>query len=313
VRTTDGRELGPFAYAELIELVLAGHLGGEDQVDFMGTGFVPLREIEDLARYLASREPDTMRIDRPGNPDWFGMLAQEVDEQTGLVVEPGMALALAWIAARSATGMLVAEGTRRRREIYVREGTVLHVSSTEPTAIGEYMVARGMLERADLEVAIAAIPRLHGHITNVLVGLGLVQPQAMSAAIEAQARDQIVNVFTWPEGTLTFYGGAAPGPIDQALALTAGPIVEAGVQACLDDARATTRHAADLDRALVATDAPPPLVAAGWSPIVKRVVELAANRAPLRRLLESLANVATPADAMRAIEVARLVCLVEWA
>jgi len=313
VRTTDGRELGPFVYAELVELVATGQLAPDDHVDFMGTGWVRLCEIADLAGYLALREPDTTRIERPGPPDWYGLVAQEIDPESGVVIEPGIAPALAWIAARRATGLLLVEGARRRREIYLRDGTVLHVASNEPAAIGEYLVARGIIERAELIAAIEALPRFNGHITDVLIGLGYIGPQAMTAALEAQVRDQVVNVFTWNEGTLSFYSAGTPGAIERSLSLAVGPIVEAGVASLLDDARATTHLTAWLDHSVIDAAAPEPLVQASWSPRVQRVLELARQPITLRDLLLNLERMASPAEAARAVEAARLVCLIEWA
>jgi len=314
VKTSDGNLLGPFTYAKLVELVATGRVGGEDFVDFMGTGFVPLVEVDELSRHIAPRSSATKQIQGPGTPDWQGHAAARYDADIGGAIDPGIAEALGWVASRRETGVLLAQCGARRKEIYFVSGKLQHVASSEAgELIGEYLVTRGLLERSDLDFALAVLPRFNGHLGEALTGLGLIEPVRMFQAIQEQGRDKVVDVFTWDDGDLSFYSGATPNKVEFPLELAIGPVVEAGVAAMLDDRMATARYAPWLERKIVASDCPPPLREGGWSQRVERTLALAAEPIVVRNLLRRLAfDGVGPQDAVRAVESARVVNMLVW-
>jgi serine/threonine-protein kinase len=308
VRTTDGQLLGPLTYAKLVELVVTGRIGGDDQVDFMGTGFVPLIDVDELSRHLAPRSTVTKQVSGPGAPDWHGFAAERYDEEVGGAIEPGIATALAYVAGRRATGVLLAQHGVLRKEVYFSGGRVLHVASTDPSElIGEYLVSRGLLERTDLDFALAVLPRFNGRLGEALTGLGVIEPVAMFKALQEQGRHKITEMFKWSDGDLSFYAGAQPGKVEFPLEIPVGPIIESGVAAMLDDLHATARYKPWLDRRMMANEPNAALREASWSPRVEQVVQLASEPIVVRALLKSLTSQgATPHDAVRAVESARL-------
>jgi len=315
VRTTDGQVLGPLSYAKLVELVVTGRLGSDDQVDFMGTGFERLEDIDELARHLAPRSTVTRQLQGPGAPDWHGFAAERYDEDVGGALEPGIATALAYAGSRRATGVLLAQQGSRRKEIYFSGGRVHHVASTEAgEMLGEYLVARGVLERTDLDFALAVLPRFNGRIGEALTGLGVIDPVAMFSAIRDQGRDKIVDVFLWSEGDLSFYRDAAPGKVEFPLDLPIGPVVEAGIAAMLDQRHAVARFKPWLDRRVrLDASASSALVDASWSHHVERVLGLAKQPTRVRTLLEQLGTAGVASlDAMRAVESARVARMIDW-
>lgn len=308
VRTTDGQLLGPLTYAKLVELVVTGHIGGDDQVDFMGTGFVPLVDVDELSRHLAPRSTVTKQVSGPGAPDWHGFAAERYDEEVGGAIEPGIATALAFVAGRRASGVLLAQHGVLRKEVYFSGGKVLHVASTDPgELIGEYLVSRGLVERTDLDFALAVLPRFNGRLGEALTGLGVIEPVAMFKALQEQGRHKITEMFKWSDGELSFYSGAQPGKVEFPLEIPVGPIIESGVAAMLDDLHATARYKPWLDRRVMTNEPNLALREAGWSPRVEQVVQLASEPIVVRVLLKSLASMgASPHDAVRAVESARL-------
>jgi serine/threonine protein kinase len=314
VRTTDGQLLGPLSYAKLVELVVTGRLGPDDRVDFMGTGFERLEDIDELARHLAPRSTVTRQLQGPGAPDWHGFAAERYDEEVGGALDPGIALALAYAGSHRATGILLAQQGARRKEIYFAGGRVHHVASTEPgEMLGEYLVARGVLERTDLDFALAVLPRFNGRLGEALASLGLIDPVAMFNAIRDQGRDKIVEVFLWSEGDLSFYRDAAPGKVEFPLELPIGPVIEAGVAAMLDEKHAAARFRPWLDRRVRLGDAAPALIDAGWSGNVERMLTLAKESVLVRAALKTLTSEGIGSvDAMRAIESARVARVLEW-
>lgn len=314
VRTTDGRVLSALTYAKLIELVVTGEIGADDEVDFMGTGFMPLVDVDELVRHLAPRSTVTRQVEGPGTPDWAGFAAERYDEDVGGAIEPGIATALSYVASRNASGVLMAQHGKRRKELYFSSGRVHHVASTEAgELIGEYLVARGLLERADLDFALAVLPRFNGHLGEALTGLGLLEAVTMFKAIQDQGRDKIVEIFSWSEGDLSFYGNAQPGKVEFPLDLHIGPIVEAGVASMLDDVRASARYRPWLDRRIRPTAASPSLRECGLSPRVERVLTIVHQPMVVRALLRQLsAEGISQQDAIRAVESARVARLLDW-
>lgn len=314
VKTSDGRVIGPLTYAKLVELVATGRVAEEDQVDFFGTGYVPVTDIEELARLLAPRSTVTCKIEGPGSAVWQAPAAEQFDPNIGGAIEPGAAAALAYVASRRATGVLLAQAEDRHKEIYFVNGRLFHVPSNETNELlGEYLVARGMLERSDLDFALAVLPRFNGRIGEALMGLGLVDTMKMFRAIQEQGRDKVAELFAWSEGSLAFYEGAQPTKVEFPLDLPVGPIVETGISRMLDDRRASARWAPWVDRRLAIVDVAAGLRDAGWSPRVEQVLTLA--RAPIvaRTLLRSIAvSGATAHDAARAVEAARVAGLLRF-
>lgn len=314
IRTSDGRLIGPLTYAKLIELVVTGRVTEDDEVDFMSLGFVRLSEVDELARHVAPSSGVTRQLKGPGAPDWQGFAAERYDEEVGGAIEPGIATALSYVAARSASGVLLAQHESRRKEVYFENGRVVHVASTElGEMLGEYLVARGLLDRSDLDFALAVLPRFNGHLGEALTGLGVIEPVDMFKAIQAQGRDKVVELFSWSDGELSFYSDGRPGKVEFPLDLAVGPIVEAGIHTMLDEVRATTRYKPWLERRLRVTDTAPSLRHASFSGVVERVVVLSSRVMRVRALIEELTTAgATEYEAICAVESARVARMVSW-
>ena len=315
IRTTDGRLIGPLTYAKLIELVVTGRVTADDEVDFMGTGFVTLSEVDELARHIAPSSGVTRQLKGPGAPDWQGFAAERYDEEVGGAIEPGIATALSYAGSRSASGVLLAQHGACRKEIYFHEGRVTHVASTEAgEMLGEYLVARGLLDRGDLDFALAVLPRFNGHLGEALTGLGLLEPVEMFQAIQSQGRDKIVDVFSWNDGELSFYADGLPGKVQFPLDLAVGPILEAGVSGMLDELRGKARYKPWVERRLRTTDIAATLGPASFSALVERVLALASRPIRVRALLDELTRAgATEHEAICAVESARVARMVSWA
>src|SRR5262249_55569036 len=120
VRTRSGRIIDDLPFARLIEMIVTGALGADDEVDLLHTGFRKLREIESLARHLPPSTGTTAHLRGPGTPDYAAVLP-----------ETPMIEVLGWMLARRETGALFVEqdpagGTEggereertRRKELY---------------------------------------------------------------------------------------------------------------------------------------------------------------------------------------------------
>jgi eukaryotic-like serine/threonine-protein kinase len=225
-----GRRLEAVAFPALVEMIATGELGPDDQVALMGAELRRISEIDELARHLLpSTTATTGRLFEPGAPDYEALLA-----------ESGMIDVLAHMRRHAETGALFVErrdpaGGARRKEIYLKSGRLLHVASTERAELlGEYLVRRGSLSRAQLEQALGLLGRHGGRLGDTLISLGLVDAMDVFRAIRDQGRDRVAALCGWHRGTVVFYRDTGPAhvefPLDLDLSspMMAGAIVASG-------------------------------------------------------------------------------------
>ena len=228
IRFADGRMMENVSLPRLIEMVALGEIRGDDEVSLMGEALHPVREIGSLARHLMpSSTATTSKFFDVGVPDYQASLP-----------ETNMMLILARLRSNVESGALFVErrsrgGQLRRKEIYVRNGRLHHVASTErDELLGEYLVRRGALTRSELEEALARLSNEGARLGDTLVAMNLVSAVDVFRAIRDQGRDRVAALCAWTKGTATFYRGTAPNhvefPLDLDLAspMMAGAYVE---------------------------------------------------------------------------------------
>jgi serine/threonine-protein kinase len=228
IQFADGRVLDNVALPRLIEMVAVGEIRAEDQVSLMGEALRPVREIDSLARHLMPSSTDTTsRFYDVGVPDFQASLRDTT-----------MLQILARFRSNVETGALFVErrgrsGQSRRKEIYLRNGRLHHVASTErDELLGEYLVRRGALTRNELEEALARLSNEGARLGDTLVAMNLVSAVDVFRAIRDQGRDRVAALCAWSRGNATFYRGTAPThvefPLDLDLAspMMAGAYVE---------------------------------------------------------------------------------------
>jgi serine/threonine-protein kinase len=213
------REVG---LPKVIEMLVTGQLSPQDEVD-LGDGFHPVAKIGMLARYLAPNAVTTKRVEGPGVPDFFGELSPN-----------GLAEALAWIARRCETGVLFADPKgpdKPRTELYFANGKlVLATSSAPSTLLGEHLVAQGVIDRSELDLAVLVMHRYNGQLGDTLIALGLAEPLEVFQAIKSQGRGRVKALFEWSHGQLSFYRGVEPARNDFRLDLDAPSLIFAGLE-----------------------------------------------------------------------------------
>jgi serine/threonine-protein kinase len=226
VRRVNGEMLEDLTFARLLELIATGELGNDDEVSVVGRSFKKIREIEELSRHvLASTTAVTGNVQGIGKPDYQFVLS-----------DTPMLEALSLLRERHETGALfvvrAASGRGVRKELYLREGKLHHVVSSERNELlGEYLVRRGNLTREQLNQALAQIGDHGGRLGDTLIQLGTVEAVDVFRAIRDQGRDRVAALCAWKEGLATFYRGTGPShvefplDIDLATAIMAGAIL----------------------------------------------------------------------------------------
>ena len=100
-----------------------------------------------------------------------------------------------------------------RKEIYLKDGAPVFVTSNVAgELLGEQLVTKGVIKREELDFALAVMPRFKGRLGDTLNALGLLDPVQLFRHIAEQARDKLLDVFTWVRGTRIVLRRACPHP-----------------------------------------------------------------------------------------------------
>jgi hypothetical protein len=99
----------------------------------------------------------------------------------------------------------------QRKDIYIKDGRLFHVASNDPQELlGEYLVSKGVLQRAQLDAALTHMAASKGQLGETLIALRLVDAVDVFTAIRNQGRDRVASLCGWQNGHAQFYRGAAP-------------------------------------------------------------------------------------------------------
>ncbi|HTM20282.1 MAG TPA: protein kinase [Kofleriaceae bacterium] len=128
-------------------------------------------------------------------------------EEGSLRDQPPMAM-LFRLAVGQHTGRLMVQQDDVIKEAYVDLGHPVFVRSNVITErLGEYLVARRVISRDELQRALGVLPHFGGRLGDTLVGLGLMQPMDAVRFLAAQVRDKLVDACTWRDGRYRWYRG----------------------------------------------------------------------------------------------------------
>lgn len=305
VVTAAGRLHGPWTFAQLIEALATGEVGPGDRVDYMGTGLKPLREIEELMRFVPpSTATGAAALKGPGAPTYAGELP-----------EMSMLSLLADVLKGRETGVLFAErlgspnAASTRKELYFLSGRLHHVASSNASELlGEYLVRRRKLSRDELDLALAILPRYNGRMGDTLISLGLVDPVEIFRAIREQGRDRVADLFTWKTGTVAFYRDRSAAHVEFPLDLDLPHLMVAGLEAEMPGDAPLERYRGHMNRVLRLRPLAPDMTAfssVAWPALVSRIMMLLEKPQSLKDVLRLATKTGsfTAADVLRAVEV----------
>jgi len=103
------------------------------------------------------------------------------------------------------TGLLNLEHGTVHKVLYLREGYPIFArSNLVRECLGQQLVQQGRISQSECEESLClskASGRLQG---TALIEMGLLSPQELHQALQAQAQEKVLEVFTWPEGNWRF-------------------------------------------------------------------------------------------------------------
>lgn len=198
VRLEDGVNVGPTSYAHIIELIYTDRIGPETPISVDGGAFTRASDYAELARHLPVYTP-TDDVDDVDTPDRRGLL--EMESATEVLLS---------LAVKGESGLFICEADKRRKECYLRGGWPIYVGSNAPgELLGECLVRNGAIERMELEMALALLPKFNGHLGDTLIALGMLSAVELFNQIASQIRTRLGGLLGWHSGTYEFYRGVA--------------------------------------------------------------------------------------------------------
>lgn len=196
IKNADGTNQGPYSYPRLIELFATGELDAKSFLSRESRSFKQAVHFPEFARFMtspalrwddeASASAEYAPIDRATLPGYLFQLALERE-----------------------TGVLLFRDGRRKKKIYLVEGTPEFVASTEKRELlGEHLVTRGQVLRMEVDMALAMLPKFGGRLGDALVGLGVLRPIELFRAIHDQTQERFVEAMSWKVGDVSYVRGA---------------------------------------------------------------------------------------------------------
>jgi serine/threonine-protein kinase len=227
VRTSAGTKLGPWSFAQMVQAVSTGQVSPLDSVRIDNGPVRALGEVPELARHLPSSTTNTNTVVEGSQVQLSGELMPLDDG--------GFVLALGRAAVERVTALLLCELGGVRKEVYIKDGAPAFVTSNlAGELLGEYLVAKEVISRGELDMALAVMPRFEGRLGDTLSALGLVEPVVLFRHIGEQVRDKLLDLFLWRGGSCTQYHGVAPPPSGFPLNIDGWDVLDEGLRRRMD-------------------------------------------------------------------------------
>lgn len=130
---------------------------------------------------------------------------------TGNLETMSLAELLQWLANNRQTGTLnISNGTIEKR-IYLREGTILSSSSSDPRRLlGHFLVSKGVITEEILAQAMTVQEQQGKLLGEILIEGGAVDEPTLERMLRLNAEENICDLFAWEEGGFEFHDGELP-------------------------------------------------------------------------------------------------------
>jgi hypothetical protein len=130
---------------------------------------------------------------------------------TGNLETMNLAELLQWLANNRQTGTLIISNGTIEKRIYLKGGTILSSSSSDPRRLlGHFLVSKGVINEDDLALAMVVQEREGKLLGEILVESGAVEQATLDRMLRLNAEENICDLFAWQEGSFEFHDGELP-------------------------------------------------------------------------------------------------------
>lgn len=186
--------MGPISLDTARALIQDGYVAGDTLVAIDDGPFVPLPQVAELVRALTSAVPP----------------APAIVEDLAAV---SMIRLLYRLHRERATGLVVVKDAEWRKDLYLREGAPIYLSSTVPSErFGQFLVLRKRIDAADLQVALESMKSDNNRLGETLVRLGLLEATELFDELREHQRERLIELCCWQHGRVEYFRDRAfPG------------------------------------------------------------------------------------------------------
>ncbi len=111
-------------------------------------------------------------------------------------------------AEAGVTGSLVLTRGQMRKEIFLRDGTIVGAESNlRQEALGSLLLERGVIDERQLALVLSELKQRGQKMGSVLVELGWFSPEVVLDFLAAQVRKRVVDSLRWSDGVWSFVPG----------------------------------------------------------------------------------------------------------
>ena len=118
---------------------------------------------------------------------------------------------LQWLARSRKSGILVLSGPQAEKRLYLEDGKIISVASTDPTEwLGHFLVSHGFIDEEALAVAMGMQEENRMLLGKILVTIGALDNDSLAQMLRLKAEISIFDLFTWTEAEFRFLDGELP-------------------------------------------------------------------------------------------------------
>ena len=173
----------------------------------------------------------------------------------GLIAEGALPEMLRDVYVGRRSGRLHLSRGRERYSVMFVKGDIVHCESSVAQAhLGEIMLSLGMIDRAVLTRARAAVETGGGRMGEVLLAMGAIDRGHLEDALAEQVKEHLRRVFTWPDGGCAFQEQEPPADTIT-LKLSTGEMILDAVRLARDP-KAIRSALGDLGRVVILSSDP---------------------------------------------------------
>lgn len=183
--------IGPIRLETARDLVKAGAVHDGVWVSRDGGAFLPLKAFEELAA------PAAVLKETDPQPTYSGDLGKNTFFKV-----------FHRFHVTQSTGLLVVRREDKRKDIFLEGGQPVFVASNLlHERFGEYLLARGKIDRHEVDVALQSMHTDRNRLGHTLIRLGLLAPEEVYEELRGQQKSRLVDLCTWQSGRYQFFEG----------------------------------------------------------------------------------------------------------
>ncbi len=128
-------------------------------------------------------------------------------------------------------GVIEAERDGVTKRVYVREGYVVHASSTDrKDSLGAYLQRTGTISAEEFTATMVARSGTKKRYGELLIEQGLISPAGIHEAIRKQVESIVWSLFYWQEGSVRFEIGSFQTPTEVRILLPMRQVILHGIK-----------------------------------------------------------------------------------